>query len=390
MSKHGRKRLGPTTQHLNVGGNGGYGSSADQASQFQSPRSSSISDDDSDSGTEKAAFNLLGVQAGGHAYSFYEGGEALPGRLLKALDNLELSNYEEFTKLDDPFRLCAPQFYGVVSGNMSKMEGESSTSASESEADATKTFLILENLLTDRNKPVIMDCKLGVRSFQEKECLKKEPRKDLYERLLQIGPQFLTDAERKAGTMTKYRWMNTRDEMSSLRGLGFRIDGIAYPDGLKKTADYFANISERDKVIDELQGFLRCVAGQTSVDVLKIQIQVAKDISVRLAELHSQCQKSEYVRVHEFVGASLLFVAEASPPRATVHMIDFAKTSKLPDGISVDHMRGWEVGNHEDGLLFGLLQCKSCWDDVIESLETELLSSSLNRVCIVSSNTCMD
>lgn len=184
--------------------------------------------------------------------------------------------------------------------------------------------------------------------------------------------------ERKEGAITKYKWLNTRDEMSSLRSLGFRIDGIAGPDGCIKSAQDFANINARDKVIEEFRGFLNCLVGK-QVDCLapledsRIKIQVAKDASKQLAELHDICLKSEYVQCREFVGVSLLHVAEASPPRATVKMIDFAKTSKLPSGIAVDHMRRWEMGNHEDGLLFGLIQCKSCWDAVIESLEAEII-----------------
>jgi 1D-myo-inositol-triphosphate 3-kinase len=233
-----------------------------------------------------------------------------------------------------------------------------------------------------------MDCKLGARSFQEKERKSEKARYDLYQRLLKIGPQYLTEAEREKGSITKYKWMSTRDEMSSLRSLCFRVDGIAGPNGLSASAEYFADISARDKVVEELRRFLDYLPlrepddkseitqqprdGIEALDFLKLRLHIAKELSGRLHQLHSICLDSAYVRSHEFVGTSLLLVVEALPPRATVNIIDFAKTTKVPEGVTIDHMRKWEEGNHEDGLLFGLIQCKSCWDDVIESLQADI------------------
>ena len=46
---------------------------------------------------------------------------------------------------------------------------------------------------------------------------------------------------------------------------------------------------------------------------------------------------------HEFVGCSLLFIVDQQ--RATVRLIDFAKTKRLPDGIVIDHESLWEPGS---------------------------------------------
>lgn len=35
-------------------------------------------------------------------------------------------------------------------------------------------------------------------------------------------------------------------------------------------------------------------------------------------------------------------------------MIDFAKTTKVPDNITLSHKNDWKLGNHEDGYLIGL------------------------------------
>jgi 1D-myo-inositol-triphosphate 3-kinase len=360
----------------------------------------------------KTELNALKVQAGGHAYAFFDGGASMPGRVLKEIDDVELGNYEAIAQADDAFQHCIPKFFGRADGNVEKTDAESTASSSDSEMDRQKSFLVLENLLDGRIQPLVMDCKLGFRSFEERECTNSKPRNDLYQRLAKIGPEYLTDVETQSGTLTKYKWMSTRDEMSSLRSLGFRIDGIAGPDGILRSADYFADISERAKVVEELKGFLSYLPFQKqdavlrepsspscspksgseitreareprdsreALEFLKLRLQIAKDVSARLSQLHSLCNASAYVGSHEFVGASLLTVAEASPPRVTVHIIDLAKTVKVPEGVAIDHMSKWQVGNHEDGFLHGLSECKSCWEDVIKSLQAEI--TVLERFC---------
>merc|ERR1712014_342454 len=59
------------------------------------------------------------------------------------------------------------------------------------------------------------------------------------------------------------------------------------------------------------------------LELLKVRLRVAETIAERLSEMHMLCRESEFVATHEFIGVSLLVVAEGDPPRATVHMIDF-------------------------------------------------------------------
>merc|ERR1719253_389443 len=71
-----------------------------------------------------------------------------------------------------------------------------------------------------------MDCKLGVRSFQEDEVQKSKLRTDLYQRMLALDSSEPTAEEHEQKGCTKYRWMSFNDRLTQLSSNYFRIDGI--------------------------------------------------------------------------------------------------------------------------------------------------------------------
>lgn len=70
----------------------------------------------------------------------------------------------------------------------------------------------------------------------------------------------------------------------------------------------------------------------------------------------------------QVIGSSLLFVHD-STGRAKVWMIDFGKTTPLPDGEELTHRALWLEGNREDGYLFGL-------DSMVDIISTMVKTES--------------
>ncbi|MEQ2164401.1 hypothetical protein GOODEAATRI_006388, partial [Goodea atripinnis] len=86
-----------------------------------------------------------------------------------------------------------------------------------------------------------------------------------------------------------------------------------------------------------------------------------KSYLLRLTEVRHALQTSEFFKQHEVIGSSLLFIHDHTG-HAQIWIIDFGKTTALPEGRTLSHEIPWQEGNREDGYLWGL-------DNLILTLE---------------------
>ncbi|XP_043854851.1 inositol-trisphosphate 3-kinase C [Dromiciops gliroides] len=268
------------------------------------------------------------VQLSGHKGNFQAGED---GRILKRFCESERQSLEQL--MGDTLRPFVPTYYGVV-----EQDGEA--------------FNQMEDLLADFSTPSIMDCKMGSRTYLEEELAKARerprPRRDMYEKMVAVDPNAPTPEEHAQGAVTKPRYMQWRETVSSTATLGFRIEGIKKADGTCNTN--FKKTQGTEQVTRVLEDF---VDGDRSL--LRKYVE-------RLEELRRALESSPFFRTHEVVGSSLLFVHDQTG-LAKVWMIDFGKTVPLPAPQTLSHRLPWEEGNREDGYLWGL-------DNVIQLLDS--------------------
>jgi len=130
----------------------------------------------------------------------------------------------------------------------------------------------MTDLLRDFDDPAVMDIKMGIRyvgQTQLKECLNVPPmieplscrtyleeellkarvqkalRKDMYEKMTEIDPNEPTEEEHAQQAITKPRYMQWRESVSSSSTLGFRIEGIKTTSG-KALKDFKTTKAPKD------------------------------------------------------------------------------------------------------------------------------------------------
>uniref|UniRef100_A0A7D9NL55 Kinase n=1 Tax=Xenopus tropicalis TaxID=8364 RepID=A0A7D9NL55_XENTR len=201
----------------------------------------------------------------------------------------------------------------------------------------------MDDLLSEFDGPCVMDCKMGVRTYLEEELMKarKKPslRKDMYLKMVEVDPEAPTEEERQQRAVTKPRYMTWRETISSTSTLGFRIEGIKDGDGTVNRD--FKKTKTREQVMEAFRGFTK-----GNQKILKLYLERLEDMRVTL-------EKSPFFETHEVIGSSLLFIHDRKE-KAKVWMIDFGKTTPLPEGDVLTHRNSWLEGNREDGYLWGL------------------------------------
>ncbi|XP_066533492.1 inositol-trisphosphate 3-kinase B [Hoplias malabaricus] len=259
------------------------------------------------------------IQLAGHAGSFKAGAN---GRILKKHCECEQRCLDWLMK--DVLRPYVPAYHGDV------------------EKDGEK-YNQMDDLLAEFDLPCVMDCKMGVRTYLEEELTKarKKPslRSDMYLKMIEVDPDAPTTDEHDQKAVTKPRYMQWRETISSTATLGFRIEGIKKEDGTVNRD--FKKTKSREQVTEAFYDFV------------KGNMNILNSYLVRLKEIRDTLERSPFFKTHEVIGSSLLFVHDKHE-QAKVWMIDFGKTTPLPEGQTLSHRAQWVEGNREDGYLWGL------------------------------------
>jgi 1D-myo-inositol-triphosphate 3-kinase len=204
-----------------------------------------------------------------------------------------------------------------------------------------KQFFQLQNLLFGFTEPCGMDCKMGFRTYLAKDVKSSKTRLDLLTKLIKLDKTAkITDEERIKG-VTKRRYMQHREVMSSTSKLGFRIEAIKMGKSDAKTFKG-GTLIDRADVADELNGFM----GGNSV--------IRKKYLAKLRQLRAALVSSDFFKRHEVVGSSLLLLHDRHC-EVGLWMIDFGKTvevDRVLDHLTYDALTSPDA--HEDGYLLGL------------------------------------
>ncbi|XP_042301109.1 LOW QUALITY PROTEIN: inositol-trisphosphate 3-kinase B [Sceloporus undulatus] len=272
------------------------------------------------------------IQLAGHAGSFKA---AANGRILKKHCESEQRCLDHL--MNDVLKPFVPAYHGDI-----VKDGE--------------RYNQMEDLLADFDSPCVMDCKMGVRTYLEEELTKarKKPslRKDMYQKMIEVDPGAPTEEENSQRAVTKPRYMQWRETISSTATLGFRIEGIKKEDGTVNRD--FKKTRTKEQVMEAFREFTK-----GNHNILNCYLNRLKGIRETLVT-------SPFFKSHEVIGSSLLFIHDKRE-QAKVWMIDFGKTTPLPEGQVLQHNVPWVEGNREDGYLWGM-------DNLIEIL-TELSQS---------------
>lgn len=271
------------------------------------------------------------VQLAGHSGAFKPGEN---GTILKKLTPKEFSCLVRLK--GDPMVDITPTFHGEV-----EKEGQK--------------YVQLQDLLAEFENPSVCDIKMGSRTYLEEELTKarekKTFRKDMYEKMVKVDRNEPTEEENRLKAVTKPRYMQWREQLSSTATLGFRIDGIKQAD--RDPDKNFKTVRTREEVAYVLRKHIDC------------EDSTRRKLIERLKVVRDTLEGSMFFKTHEVIGSSLLFVHDKplnGEARCNIWLIDFGKTTPLAEGKLLDHRTPWTEGNQEDGYLWGL-------DNLLELLE---------------------
>eukprot|EP00929_Paragymnodinium_shiwhaense_P083408 TRINITY_DN4442_c0_g5_i1.p1 TRINITY_DN4442_c0_g5~~TRINITY_DN4442_c0_g5_i1.p1 ORF type:complete len:410 (+),score=54.65 TRINITY_DN4442_c0_g5_i1:167-1396(+) len=296
--------------------------------------------------------------AGEVAKEVREDGQTGTGFVLKKKDPVEEANYEQLfksvgdTQVDaDPMQRWVPHYAGVTKD----LSGQD--------------YLRLQNMTAhDYQGAFVLDCKIGVRTFSEKEARNEKAREDLYLKALALAEEDLTEEEKKRKAITKFRWMNIHDSHTTTICEGFRVDGCVGATRIPQK-ELQKNKKRADVVQFLHEDFMSLVCPHEELPASvedSVPYKIATGFRDELTAMRSDLESSRFFMTHELIGASLLLVADRTG-KTRARIIDLAKTYQIPDGLDdFDHRKPWALGNHEDGWLFGLDNMIDVWSEVVD------------------------
>lgn len=261
-------------------------------------------------------------------YSIAPGANGIVRKRISGVDDSEAIAYRGISK-DTYASKIVPKFLGVTEFN-----GD--------------TYLELQDLLHGFKDPAVMDIKMGRRTFLESEVKNTKLRNDLYKKMIAVAPTEPTDEEHKQEAVTKLRYMLFRERMSSSESKGFRIEALRMK-GSSPITD-LKTVKSDTEVYETIARFL---CGKK---------HLTKQLLERLKQIRIYIEKSHFFQRHEIVGSSIFIVYDEDHVGAW--LIDFAKSRQLDDHIKIDHRSNWELGNYEEGVLFGVDQLISIFEDI--------------------------
>lgn len=221
-----------------------------------------------------------------------------------------------------------------------------------------------------------MDVKLGMRTHLQADVQNDKPRADLFQKMLKSFPSDLTSSELKTQMVTKSRYMEVRDASSTTGSLGYRVDGVAgYGNGLEIGSKHNSSATD-DAARKAFRDFAYSVRGNDGHDEIRLSpAEVAERVVEQLQNLRSAFEASAFVQQHECIGTSVLITIDACTGQCNASWIDFAKTRACQKPLS--HRELPTPGNQEEGLLLGVDNLISAWQELAHESHICARSSSL-------------
>jgi len=233
----------------------------------------------------------------------------------------------------------------------------------DAQASGSKRVVLeLEDLVHGLEQPCMMDVKMGLRTFTESDAHDMTIRGDMLAKLVKIAPDAASEEEKAAGGVVKLRYLQFREQTTTTRTLGFRVEAVQLSEPFDTTnvpsPAELKLYATREQVRAAIAEYL-----QRRRPLLTSFLQQLKD-------LRSALEGCTVFQQHSFIRSSLLFVYDGVQNTTQLRMIDLPKVSSAgvdaqDAPVMLNHRIPWEEGNHEDGYLYGVDNLIDIFDELL-------------------------